>query len=84
MDDEPTTHELEWLVCSHKATHDAACFLGMGWTSHPPSAPYPLSEHTVHVGVDSAHVWSLVSKLAHKESLIVADGGCDTGLLGQD
>ena len=36
------------------------------------------------VNVDPTKVWSLISQLSPQESVVVADGGCDTGLLGTD
>ena len=67
------------MLCSHKATRDAARFLGMAITT-----PSPPGHHTVHVNVDPGHVRSLASHLTPHKSIVVADGGCDTGLLSTD
>ena len=76
-DDEETLCEVSRLLCSHKATWDAARFLSMAITTASPPA-----HHTVCVHVDPAHVRSLASHLTPCESVVVADGGCDTRLLG--
>ena len=78
-DDEETLQEVTRLLHSHKATRDAAHFLGMVVTT--PSFP---AHRTVHVNVDPGCVRSLASHLTPRESVVVADGGCDTGLLGTD
>ena len=74
-----TLQEVSWLLCSHKATRDATPFLGMTITT--PNHP---THRTVCVNVDPAQVRSLASRLSPCESIIVVDGGCDTGLLGAD
>ena len=77
------TVKSDWkLACvlqSHKATRNAACFLGM--TTSVPNTP---SDCTVCVNVDPSKLHSLVSRLSPWELVIVADGGCDTGLLQTD
>ena len=78
-DDEETLQEVTHLLHSHKATRDAARFLGMAVTT--PSFP---AHCTGHVNVDPGRVHSLASCLTPRESVVVADGGCDTGLLGTD
>ena len=78
-DEEETLQEVTHLLHSHKATRDTACFLSMAVTT--PSFP---AHRTVHVTVDPGHVHSLASHLTPRESIVVADGGCDTRLLGTD
>ena len=78
-DDEETLQEMTCLLHSHKVTHDAAHFLGMAVTK-----PCPLANQTVCVNVDPARVHSLISCLSPHESIVVADGSCDTRLLGTD
>ena len=46
--------------------------------------PCPPAHCTVCVNVDPAQVCSLASHLSPHESVVVADGGCDTRLLGTD
>ena len=46
--------------------------------------PQTLSAHTVCVSVDPSKVRSLVSRLSPCKSLVIINGGCDTGLLGTD
>ena len=67
------------MFCSHKASHEAAQFLGMAITT-----PHPPPTWTVCVNMDPTKVRSLISCLSPHESIVVADGGCDTGLLGTD
>ena len=57
-DDEDTLWEVTHLLRSHKATRDAARFLGMAVTTPSVSA-----HRTVHVTVDPGHVHSLASHL---------------------
>ena len=78
-DEEETLREVTHLLCSHKATRDAARFLGMAVTR--PSFP---AHCTAHVNLDPGRVRSLASHLTPRKSIVVADGGCDTGLLGTD
>ena len=58
-DTEETAWELACVLHSHKATHQAACFLGMTTT-----VPHTLSDRTVCVGVNPSKVCSLVSRLS--------------------
>ena len=67
------------LLRSHKATHGATRFLSMTVMT-----PCPPAHCTVCVNVDPACIHSLVSHLSPHESIVVADGSCDTGLLGTD
>ena len=76
-DDEETLQEVTCLLRSHKVTRDAARFLGMAVTT-----PRLLGQRTIHVNMDPGCVRSLASHLTPQESVVVADGGCDTGLLG--
>ena len=78
-DDEETLREVNQLLHSHKATRDADRFLGMAIMT-----PSPPGHRTVHVNVDPGRVHSLSSCLTPRESVVVADGGCDTGLLSTD
>ena len=78
-DDEETIREVSRLLRSHKATRDAVRFLGMTVTT-----PSPPEHRTIHVNLDPGRVRSLASRLTPRESIVVADGGCDTGLLGTD
>ena len=64
---------------SHKATLDAMHFLGMTTT-----IPHTPSDCTVCINVDPSKVYSLVSRFSPWELVVVADGSCDTGLLGTD
>ena len=75
-DDKETLWEVTRLLRSHKATRDAARFLGMAIMT-----PSPPGHRTIHVNVDPGRVCSLASHLTPCESIVVADGGCDTGLL---
>ena len=78
---EETAQELARVLCSHKATHQAVRFFGMTTTA----VPHALSDCTVCFGVDpSKKVCSLVFRLSPQELVVIADGGCDAGLLGTD
>ena len=48
------------------------------------TTPSPPGHCTIHVNVDPGRVHSLASCLTPCKSIVVADGGCDTGLLGTD
>ena len=80
--DEETTETARELACvlqSHKATHDAEHFLGVTTT-----IPHTPSDYTVCVNVHPSKVYSLVSRLSPWESVVMANGGFDTGLLSTD
>ena len=67
------------MLHSHKATHEAARFLGMTVT-----IPHPLPDQTVCINADPAKVRSLISCLSPCESVVVTNSRCDTRLLGTD
>ena len=46
------------------------------------TTPSPPGHCTVHVNVDPSCVHSLATHLTPHKSIVVADGGCDTSLLG--
>ena len=78
-DNNKTLQEMACMLHSHMATRDTAQFLGMAVT-----IPHPMPNRTICINVDPAKVCSLISCLSPCESIVVADGGCDTGLLGTD
>ena len=78
-DDEETLQEVTHMLWSHKASCEAAQFLGMAITT-----PHPPPTWTVCVNMDPTKVCSLISCLSPCKPIVVADGGCDTKLLGTD
>ena len=68
------TEQLVQLFKSYKASCNSSHFIGMARTV--------IANRTVHVNMDPTKIRALTSRLAYNDAIVIADGGCDTGLLG--